>query len=352
MKYNDFYYYNHENRLKKEKDLRKAEAILKEELTDDEKAFRLYKIFHSSEDFKSSYFYLADEKDSYYFSKNDIIQNIYMKIVDFEKNGLYAKAKVDSKYRLISNPNIDSRVIINNYINDADSYKFNEFLDKNNITRENFKSCVGYIKRQQPDTYAKFLEIQALNKNKELFMPIYYLSEIKEGIKSGTTKRGDSFDIYEFWRLNPFKTESIDVTIKNFKKIHPSFERVGKLNSDLYKIGKKPLGYKDMFCNIIEVLGFDKEHDIKNFMEENNIKTCALLNRNRIINNLSLYNYNNLPIEDINNILDFIDSENIPYVKDCYDKAYKDYCFQITLPEEHKTLYKELKYNMLDKKEE
>lgn len=335
-----------------------ARDIMSKNISDYEKVILLSRICPSPKKFKSNFHYFTVMDKKYAEENKDLVMDVYNLLMDYKNNGKLDKILFDKKFLFGSQVVKDAREVIIDYITDFESYKTKEFYEKHSISgRDEFESCKKKIEKYAPNLWAKFIEAEKINNNKKLIMPIYYLSEIKQGIECGTTSKGDSFDIYEFWRLNPFKTKSIENEIKKLKKIHPGFEKISILNSELYKELNKEkdekekisLGYKDFLCNFVEVLGFDKEHSIKNYMEENNIKSCKLLNRDDIIKELNSYNYYNLSIDDINNILDFMDSENIPYVKDCFDKASKDYVDQLSLSKNTRKL---LKYNMVDRKEE
>ena len=307
---------------KREQELRIAEKIVNSELSDFEKATRLRRLYRDSKYFYSRYFFLLKEQNTYYCSKEESIRKIYNLILGYEKEevekgiSLWDKVKEEDKYKL-NNYTVDAREVITSYIEDFDSYKKRAFYEKHGLNYDTFRKCEASIKRNKPELYEKYLIAKNQNHTKELLMPIVKISEIREGIKCGTTSDGKPFDIYEFWKLNPFVTDDIETDIKYLSKSHPEVKKISQINRDYHaKTGQKRLGYKDYFCSFVELLGFDTDQTIRTFMEENDINTCSLFNRDKVNNNLTWYEQDGVNQEDLNYIMDYMEEENIPFVED------------------------------------
>ena len=314
-------------KFKRESDLRKIETILSTNKSDYDKAVEIRRIYPSSASFKSAYFHLMS-RDRYYENKKDSINNIYSIIRSFEENGLFEKAKEEDKFKLKQADYKDTREIIKSYIEDPESYKLNEFLDKQRITLDNFKSSKTYIKKYLPELYDQFLIKEAEDENRKILMPIVNISDIKLGIDTGYTSKGEKFDIYKFWQLNPFKVRDMDAEMRKYAKLHPKFKDmsyVNKAKNDAND-GFRTLTYADHFDTFVTILGFDPDHSIKKYMDDNNIRTCTLTNKDYLINNYQTC-YPELNQTDLNNIIAYMDDEKIPYVKEAVDSLTKEYIF-------------------------
>lgn len=329
------------NGFKRETELRKLETILSSDKSDYEKAVEMRRIFQSANAFKTAYFYLI-EQDNYYRTKKESIYNIYTTINRYEEAGLYDKAKEEEKFKLRQADYKDTRDIIKAYIADSESYRLNDFLDRQCITLDNFKSAKTYIKKYMPELYDEFLKVSELNKTKEILMPIFYLSEIKQGIETGTTSNGESFDIYEFWKLNPFKVDDMDREMRNFFKKHEKFREMSYINRDKNNGKHISLNYADYFDAFVTVIGIDKEHVIRDYMADNKIKSCTLTNKDRIRNNYQT-SYPELNDEDIESIINYMEVEKIPFVHEAFTKLVEDYEYMKEVKTVNKKLVKELK---------
>lgn len=314
----------------KETNLRKIETILATDKTDYEKAVEIRRIYPSSAAFKSAYFHLI-KRDIYYEKKKDVINSVYKIIVSYEDQGLFAVAKEEDKFKLKQADYKDTREIIKSYIEDPESYKLNEFLDKQCITLDNFKSAKTYIEKYLPELYDQFLIKEAEDENRKILMPIVNISDIKLGIDTGYTSTGEQFDIYKFWQLNPFKvkdSDDMDAEMRKYAKLHPKFKEmsyVNKTKNDLNG-GHKTLNYADHFDTFVTILGFDPDHKIKQYMDDNNIKSCTLSCKEFLINNYET-RYPELDRNDVDNIIAYMDDEKIPYVIEAMDRLISDYKF-------------------------
>ena len=307
---------------KREQELRIAEKIVNSELSDFEKATRLRRLYKDSRYYSARYFFLLKEQNTYYCGKQNIIMKIFNLILKYEEekdeNGisLWDKVREEDKYKL-NNYTVDARDVINAYIEDFDSYKKRAFYKKHGLDYDTFRKCEASIKRNKPELYEKYLIAKSQNHTKELLMPIVKISEIRDSIKCGTTSEGKPFDVYEFWKLNPFVTDDIEMDIKYLSKNHPEVKKISQINRDYHaKTGQRRLGYKDYFCSFVELLGFDTDQTIRTYMEENDINTCSLFNRDKVNNNLTWYERDGVNSEDLNNIMDYMEEENIPFVED------------------------------------
>lgn len=298
----------------KETNLRKIETILATDKNDYEKAVEIRRIYPSSAAFKSAYFHLI-KRDIYYEKKKDVIHSVYNTIVTYEKTGLYEAAKSEDRFKIPTAGYKDSRDIINSYIEDPESYRLSDFLDRQSITLDNFKSAKTYIKKYSPELYEKFLVKEAENEDRKIIMPIVKISDIKLGIETGYTSTGEQFDIYKFWQLNPFKVKDID----------REMSYINKTKNDLNG-GHKTLNYADHFDTFVTILGFDPDHKIKQYMDDNNIKSCTLSCKEFLINNYET-RYPELDRNDVDNIIAYMDDEKIPYVIEAMDRLVSDYKF-------------------------
>ena len=88
------------------------------------------------------------------------------------------------------------------------------------------------------------------------------LSEIRESIKCGSTSEGKPFDVFEFWKLNPFIEEDLEFQFNYLKRKHPEIRKISQINRKSNKqVGQKKLYYKDLFCNFVEMNVLSKRGD-------------------------------------------------------------------------------------------
>lgn len=308
-----------------------------------QKATLAYRLFPTPDSFKSKFYHLIEEKNKFACDNKADIVRMYRRLCIYEKSGLLEEVKKDEKFRVRTANYIDSRVVIRDYINDFDSYKTDEFLNKYRITKDNFNSCVTLIKKHYPELYEKYLIAARTNDDKKIVMPAYQISRILEGIKTGRTDDGEKFDAIEFWKLNPFKTNRIDFEIKQLYKYNENLKNISKLNQRTHQEGVKNIGYFEFFTNFIELLGIDPNKEVKKFMLDNNIKYCTMTNKNEILTKYRTYEDDLINESDIKKIVDIMEKDNIPFVMDAFNRLLTEYRYKKeVLKGDAKPLAKEL----------
>ena len=308
---------------------------------DFERALELRRIYSNYHNFAISYYKKCKKKDQVekvlvlnsefekYSEELTVLSSLFKR---YEEEGFFELAKKEDVFLIRQAGNLDSRYIINAYIEDGISYDQNAFFLRYRIDLSIFLACVTRIKTHDKELYAKYLEAVNNNKTRRLVMPIYSINQIIEGITTGKTIDGNKFDIYEFYRLVPFKGKDIDDEVRFISKDFPKLlifknlkqELVNKKREEAIKQGKETpkLGctYAENLYLFTRCFSKRQADILKDYMEKNNVKNLTPIHRASTVNF-----YFNTPddaefnMNDAINIFDTMDEMNLPYYREVYN---------------------------------
>lgn len=308
--------------------------VVKECDNDFTRALKLRRIYPSFEAFRTAYFpKINDRKGNIstsevhelyanYEEELRVLESLYKR---YEDEGFFKLALKEEAFLLRQEGDIDSRVIINAYINDFDSYDPDVFYTKYKIDNRIFRACSQRIEHHDEELYQKFLEVREDNKTKRLVMPIYSINQIIEGINTGKTIDGKPFDIYEFYRLAPFKYKNIDEEVRAIGKDFPKILEFKKLKQE-YK--NSNLGTEFTACTYMENLylftkcfNSEQAEVLRDYMVENNVRNLTPIYRIPTVKF-----YTNTPkdaefnMDDANAIFDYMNEVRLPYFHEVYSR--------------------------------
>ena len=315
------------NKFKK---LRELTEIVNSDNTDYKKAILMRRIFPSFVAFRGAYFkgvkYNKDRVYKYELDKtfdqyNEMIHKIGSTYMYLEDEGYIQIAKDNEKFLIKQSNNIDARKVILDFIDDDNSYDLEEFFKKHKITSDVFESCVNRIKTNCPIIYKDYLNTLEINKKKRLIIPIHNINQIIEGIKTGRTIDDKKFDIFEFYKLCPFKGKNIDNEIRKLSKDFPKILVYKKIKQQyVYRDNeRKVCTYADNLYMFAKC--FSKDADIlKTWMDENNIRNITPINKT---STTSFY-ANGSTDEDFDfldskDMFDIMEENNYPIIYEVYN---------------------------------
>lgn len=209
-----------ENRLDK---IIEALNIIKSNEKDYEKAYKLYNLYKSSQEFKRSYTYFIkygedDDRLDYAREALNNFNDIYNKYIEYENNGIMKDIEYFFRVKdYFINYNY-AKFVVDYYINSENSYKEAIFLPEIGIDKKLFDFCVKTIEELDVKLYKKYLEKKELNNKIRFIRNKKAIQEIAEGIRTGFLPNGEKFDILEFIRMIPFKGKDFVNIIAEFMK--------------------------------------------------------------------------------------------------------------------------------------
>lgn len=317
--------------------LKKLIEIVKNYDNDFQRAIELRRVYPTYKAFRQSYYkktkWNEDKTEKIIMLINDYASyEEELKVLDslfrrYEEEGFFELAMKEDKFLLRQANDLDSRYIINAYINDSESYDQDIFFKRYKIDYPTYIACINRVKTNDPLLYTKYMEAVKNNKTKRLVMPIYNINQIIEGIQTGKTTEGKKFDVYEFYRLAPFKGKSIEDEVRAISKDFPKLLIFKKLQQDFYKKSRSE-GSEHRFFTYSENLYlftccFNKTQaeTLKKYMDENNIKNLTPIYRESTVN---FYNENteteDFTKDDAIEIFDTMATKELPFVKEVYNR--------------------------------
>ena len=279
--------------------IKMANKVVNSSESDFMKAYNLASLYKDSETLRASYSGMVKNIDHpniqiarYALSNFD---KIYNKYLEYENNGLMEKARYYLSTISYYQNYEYAKFVIENYIEDEESYKGYEFISELGLDKESFVFCLKTIEELDPDLYKKFREKRSYNKKVACFKNAQTLKELSYGIQNGIMKNGTKFDLLEFIKKVPFKKEDsfVDGLIRF-------------MNNTELKESKIILSY--VFKNGLH-----------------NKKALAPINKKQIYENRHFINGVQIT-NDINDIvIDYLIINQIPVVNKTYDIAVKMY---------------------------
>lgn len=325
------------SRLEKLKELI---SILNENIDDAKKAQKFRRIYPNYKEILTAYYSKVKVKNGFmvvvddeYKSYRDQISKICVLYKEFEEKGLFNQAKENDKFLLKQNGNLDSRYIINAYIFDTISYDLDIFLERYKINKTTFDTCVSRIKNNDEELYAKYLNKVKSNKVAQLVVPIHKINNIVEGITSGKTIEGNKFDIYEFYKLAPFRDKDFDKEVRLLSKDYSRLNKYSIAKRNLFRVKKqKDSSFKQYGCTYAEKLylfvycyDVKKAAILKKWMEDNNVKNLTPIHKGATLNFYNRVSENDIfTKEDAENIFETMDQRGLPYLQEVYSSLKKE----------------------------
>ena len=294
--------------------------IIESSSSDKEKAYKLREICVSYKMLLKEYFHKGKVKSSYEDYREYLfdLRDLFLK---YEENGLLEEAKIEKSFILEKDGNLDSRYLVNAYINDYYSYDLDEFYKRYKINRTIFNRAVLRVQNNDKDLYEKYLITFNNNKTKRLVLPIYNINSIIEGIKTGKTYDGKNFDIFEFYKITPFKNKDIDLEMRTLEKDFPKLSKLRQFKVDYCKDNSKhSLNYADYMYLFTKCFNEKDAELLKTWMDDNNVKTITPIYRASTVNF-----YYNTPedseytMEDAEAVFDIMEENEYPKIKEIYD---------------------------------
>lgn len=300
--------------------LRELIEILNTCDNDYQRVIKLRRVCSSYASFEKC-FYLHGKFREAFNNYVDVIETLRDMYKNYEESGLLAYAANEDKFLLRKEGDLDSRFIIEAYINDECSYDIDKFITRYRITYRAFKACVEKIKEHDSALYAKYLETSKNNITKRLVFPIYSINSILEGIKTGKTVDNRKLDALEFYRIAPFTNKDFDNEMRALIEYYPKLYKIKLMKSELKRDNSRVVG-----CTFAENLYlFTKcfnENDaelLKTWMEEHNIKNLTPIHRASTCNVYASNIDNNFTVEDANSVFDTIEEVGYPKVREVFE---------------------------------
>ena len=320
---------------KRSRNLRKIMEIIKsgEYDTDYKLALELRRIYPSYSEFRRAYFIKKPNKKNtgmfyklrpeFARHKNAILEigRLYR---EFDKSGALKHLQEEEKFLIKIDRNIDSREVIGKYITSNCSYDLPAFYEEAGISKKTFDCCVKRIEHHDEELYAAYLEKVEQNKVARLAMPLYQIEQIVNGIKEGKTFDGNDFNLYEFYKLVPFKGKDIDREVLAIYNSDP--ERFANLLK--YKALKqmcsaqrsyRPWSYVDNIYLFTRLFNVEHANILRQYMEDNNIKGITPIYRAATVNCYINSSDPSFTMDDANEIFDTMEEKGYPKIKEVYD---------------------------------
>lgn len=294
--------------------------IIESSSSDKEKAYKLREICVSYKMLLKEYFHKEKVKTNYEDYREYLfdLRDLFLK---YEENGLLEEAKREKSFILEKDGNLDSRYLVNAYINDYYSYDLEEFYKRYKINRTIFKRAVLRVQNNDEELYEQYLITFNNNKTKRLVLPIYNINSIIEGIKTGKTYDGNNFDIFEFYKITPFKNKDMDLEMRTLEKDFPKLSKLRQFKLDYCKDNSKhSLNYADYMYLFTKCFNEKDAELLKTWMDDNNVKTITPIYRASTVNF-----YYDTPedseytMEDAEAVFDIMEENEYPKIKEIYD---------------------------------
>lgn len=345
IKYSDTHTEQQRRKLEK---LKQLFAILEKCDNDFQRAIELRRIYPNLKSFMQAYYIkrrfneakterIVELIDDYsaYEEKLQILRDYYEK---YTENGFFEVAKNEDIFLIKNAGNLDSRFVINEYINDEHSYDLEQFFSRIGICRTVFEASVKRVEGHDPELYSKYLKKVNQNRYSRVTYPMYNINQILMGIKEGTTIDGKPFDIFEFYKLAPFKGKDIDAEIRgisNSFKDDNSEDSVLKTMlanlKDNFSKKKRDYVYNDgahRFCayndNLYLFLScFNEEQAevLREYMnrEENNVKNLTPIYKESKVSCYPVDEEAEFTRDDALEVFDIMDENEYPRISEVFE---------------------------------
>lgn len=337
-------------------------SVLDRQLDPFEEAIELRRIYSTYKDFMQA-FYTRRKKnadktarlvliiDEFAEHKENLdeIAKLYKK---YEEEGFFKRALLEEKFLIKSAGNLDSRFVINEFIQCDFSYDLDKFLRYLGISEAIFNSCIVRVKSNDPELYTKYINKVNTNKIQRCTIPETIIVSIYNGIITGKTLENKEFDELEFYRLLPFKKDSIVSKDKYFERevyaMYKDTDQLDKLRK--FKMLQQEY-HKNISCNrgctysenlyifSILVLGSKEKADvIRDYMEEINFRCMTPIFRASTINSYDEEDTQGKGItrSEVEAIFDSMEELRLPQYREVFNRLVKDKITSKSIPKKLK----------------
>ena len=210
-----------------------ALSIIRSNEKEYEKAYKLYNLYKSSQEFKRSYTFFIkygedDSRLEYAREALNNLDNIYNKYVEYENNGIMQDIVYFNRVKdYFINYNY-AKFILDYYVESPNSYRDNILLPELGIDKKIFEFCAKTIEELDCNLYKEYLDKREINKKIRFIKNKVTIQELAVGIRTGFLPNGEKFDTLEFIKKTPFKGKDFANIIAEFMKTShmPEFEIV------------------------------------------------------------------------------------------------------------------------------
>lgn len=265
------------------------------EAKDYTKVEQLLSLFKSAEEFRKTYalfnkYGKKDERLSLARIALDNFDLLYTKFKEYEAKGIIDNVRyVLSIQNYLQNYEY-AKFAIGHYIESSESYKESKFLSELGLDKDIFNFCVSTIEELDVDLYKQFLEKKEINKKIRCVKNAETITNLANGINTGILSDGTQFDLLEFIKRIPFKSSNnfTFVLIDFMKRNNP--DDMNTIIKYIYSNGLNtpsafaPLDFKEIYTtktiiNGVEITNADN-NIIIDYLRVNNI---PLINKTYVL---------------------------------------------------------------------
>lgn len=298
--------------------LKELLEILKNCDNDYQRVIRMRRIYNSYVSFEKAFYLHGKFREvfSSYKAEIETLRDLYK---NYEESGMLEYAEQEDKFLLRKEGDLDSRYVIEAYINDECSYDIDKFLARYRITYKAFKASIDKIKENDSELYERYLETYKNNVTKRLVFPIYSINSILEGIKTGKTVENKKLDVLEFYRIAPFTDKDFDNEMRALISSFPKLYKFKQLKSELGRHNGRSSTYSENLYLFTKCFNDSDAETLRTWMEENNIKNLTPIHRASTVNVYASNTNEDFTLEDANAVYDTIEEAGYPKVREVFD---------------------------------
>ena len=307
----------------KANNLKKIIEIINSNLEDFDKAYQLYGLYKSAEQFRSSYsiIYKRGREDELFKGNIEYFDAIYKLYFKYESLGYFGAAceiKKIEKY-LIDYPK--ATYIIKSYIALDFNYDFLKFLIDNKITEKEFEFHLKTLEILNPELLEQYKKSCEEKKRQRYLNNIKVCEDVANGIRTGYLSDGSEFDILDYWRLMPFKNKpGITAEFLECRNIHPNIEYSPTWINRIYNFTKLAVPEDAQI-----IYNYARENNLWKSTQTTEIDLKQLFGNitrvKRLVtdNEGNLYEIDtNLNLEDFNNIINYMKVNEVPLMLESF----------------------------------
>ncbi len=301
--------------------LKQLLEILKTCDNDYQRVIKMRRIYSSYESFKKA-FYLRDKFREVFSDYQSEIETLAEMYENYDESGMLEYAEYEDKFLLRKEGDLDSRFVIEAYINDECSYDLDKFLTRYKVTYRAFKACEDKIKEHDSELYKKYLETCKNNITKRLVFPIYSINSILEGIKTGKTVDNRKLDTLEFYRIAPFTNKNFDNEMRALTVAYPKLYKIKQLKSERRKEQQisSSCTYAENLYFFTKCFNESDAEILKKWMDEHNIRNLTEIHRASTCNVYATAKEDaDFTFEDANEIYDYIEEAGYPKIREVFE---------------------------------
>lgn len=315
--------------------LKKLISILDNSDNDFQRAIEFRRVYPTYDKFMQAYYlrnrFNADktariiEPQTVYADYQDKIDTLRDLYKQYEENGLFELAKQEDAFLISDEGNYDSRFAVKAYIYDPESYDMELFCKKHGINKNLFSRCVTKVKNNSPELYNKYVEKFECNKTTRIAVPVNRIYSIVEGIKTGKTSTGEEFDIYEFYKLVPFKFKNFDLEIRQMSENEPKLLQIKSYKQMNHIEGRTNSFADNIYFFAKCTLNEEKADLLRDWMKENNVRNLTPIHRASTVNcyaNGSKESY--FSMDDADELFDIMKDRDYPEIYEIYNLLKKE----------------------------